>query len=75
MKLWAKAEIIRVYNDLIQVIFENDNKASCRNFWWYSHEIDRHNTKSEGDEWRLNIKPGDLIDAFDSTKIWYASTV
>lgn len=30
---------------------------------------------SEGDEWRSELKVGDLIDGFDSTKIWYASTV
>ncbi len=26
-------------------------------------------------EWRLELKPGDIVDAHDSSKIWYASTI
>lgn len=30
---------------------------------------------SKGDEWRGELKVGDLIDACDLTKVWYSSTI
>ena len=76
LKMWAKAEISSINGDIFYVVFENDLKSfSSRYFHWYSPEIERYNTKSEGDEWRLELKADDLIDGFDSTKIWYQATV
>jgi hypothetical protein len=69
--MWAKATVLKIDGDLIHVKFENDSYASCSSFWWYSPELARYNTLSEGDEWRSQLKPGDLVDTLDSTKIWY----
>ena len=75
LKVWAKGEVIDVNGDLLYVMFQNDNKSSSRYFFWYSPEIDQYNTKSEGDEWRLELKAGGFVDGFDTTKVWYASTI
>lgn len=72
LKIWAKAEVSSITGDIFQVVFENDIRSnSIRYIHWYSPEIDRYNTNSEGDDWRLDLKVGDFIDAFDSTKVWY----
>jgi hypothetical protein len=75
MKMWAKAQFLKIDGDLIHVAFENDSYASSASFWWYSPEIDIYNTKSEGDEWRSHLQIGDTIDTLDSTRIWYRATV
>jgi hypothetical protein len=33
------------------------------------------NTKTENEEWRFELKEDDLVDAYDSSKFWYASTI
>jgi hypothetical protein len=30
---------------------------------------------SKGDDWRLALNVGDIVDAHDSTKVWYQSTI
>ena len=30
---------------------------------------------SADDNWRAELKKGDLIDGFDTTKVWYSSTI
>lgn len=57
------------------VDFENDSKMVSRKFSRCSPDIARYNTMSIGDDWRLCLEPGDLIDAFDTTKVWYSSTI
>ena len=73
--MWSKGTVISVDHDLIEVEFENDSSKTNTQFWWYSPDIDIYNTKSEGDEWRADLKSGDTVDTFDSTKIWYGSTI
>ena len=76
LKMWSKGEIISISGDIIQVQFENDIKSlTSRYLPWYSPEIDRFNTRTAGDEWRMTLKKGDLIDGYDSTKKWYQSEV
>lgn len=59
----------------LKVQFENDLNRVTRDLTRYSLDIARYDTLSKGDEWRLELKTGDLIDAFDSTKAWYAATI
>ena len=41
----------------------------------YSAEIAKFDTMSKGDDWRRELKAGDLVDAYDSTKVCFTSTV
>lgn len=42
----------------------------------YSHEIAILESKTTEDyEWRASLKAGDFVDCYDSTGLWYASTV
>ena len=77
LKCWAKAKILEVKGDgsYFLVDFENEPAKSARELTRYSLEIARYEQMSKDDEWRNNLKVSDLIDAFDSTKIWYASTI
>ena len=77
LKIWAKGKVISVLDDgnMVEVSFVNDYKQSTRILMWYSPDLAQYDTKSTGDEWRRELKTGDVIDAFDSTRIWYAATV
>jgi hypothetical protein len=75
LKVWAKGTVINVESELIQVQFENDQSINSAYFWWYSPDLDRYNSKSIDDEWRLKLEVGDIIDAHDGAKVWYASTI
>jgi len=67
--------LLDVSGDVLHIAFEHDLKQTSRLLYWYSPEIDRYNTKSVGDEWRLELRVGDFIDGFDTTKVWYQSTI
>lgn len=75
MKSWAKAFVSDKKDDILEITFENDTGRTQRLMFWYSPDIERYNTHSQGDEWRSQLKIGDLIDAIDSTKQWFTSTV
>lgn len=81
LKMWAKGVIsdIRDTDDqgkkLFEITFENDSLKYRRVLWWHSPDIDRYNSKTQDDEWRASLKPDDKVDAYDNTRIWYASTI
>ena len=75
LRVWAKATVICVEGELIQVQFDNDQSINSAYFWWYSPDLDRYNSKSIDDEWRLNLEEGDIVDSHDGAKVWYASTI
>jgi hypothetical protein len=77
LKCWSKARIVQSIGNgnYFQVQFECDVNRFMRDLTRYSVEIARYNTMSEGDEWRKELKVGDLIDAYDTTKVWYSSTI
>lgn len=60
---------------LIEVTFENDSPKTCRVLWWDSPDIDRYDTHSKQEDWRMDLQKDDVIDAFDNTRIWYLSTI
>jgi hypothetical protein len=77
IKIWTKGvvkEIIASTNHL-KVTFENESARFFRDYHKYSMDIAPYNTKTESEDWRFDMKEDDLIDAFDSTKVWYASTI
>jgi hypothetical protein len=41
----------------------------------WSRNLAPFDSLSKGEEWRLNMKTGDFIDGYDTTKLWYASTI
>ena len=63
IKVWSKAYVARMSDDLIEVVFENDSRSTSRTLFWFSPDLDRYDTKSEGDTWRMDLMPGDMIDA------------
>jgi hypothetical protein len=73
--VWAKASISRIEDNLLEVVFENDHRRMTRLVYWYSSDIDKFDTQSSGDQWRADAKVGDLVDAYDTTRQWYESTV
>ena len=78
LKQWSKGVIVNMSEkfNFFGVEFENENSSKTfRDFTLYSPEIARYDTKSKGDAWRLLLKPGDIVDAYDTTKVWYSSTV
>ena len=48
---------------------------SRRDLSRWSLDIAKYGSQSTEDHWRAQLMTGSLVDAFDSTKIWYASTV
>ena len=57
----------------VKITFDHDSKMSDRELSLYSKELSLDAKGS--DSWRLEIKPGDKIDCYDSTGFWYAGTV
>ena len=61
---------------MISVTFNNESYHCDRGSNIYSHEIAIHESQTKEDyEWRSKLVNGDLVDCYDSTKVWYASTV
>jgi hypothetical protein len=77
LKQWSKGVISNMIGNgkYFQVKFENDFQKTTRDFTVYSSEIAKYNTVSEGDEWRSELKKGDIVDGYDNTKVWYTSTI
>jgi hypothetical protein len=75
LKRWAKATVVQVEDELIQVIFDNDSISNSLYFWWYSPELDRYDPHSKVEECRNDFSVGDIIDSHDGAKVWYASTI
>lgn len=60
----------------VKVSFPNDTNKSDRELSIHSPELAPLGTHAAGDaEWREGLKVGDHIDAYDSTKQWYACTI
>lgn len=57
--------------------FINDTKETNRELSIYSRELApiEQGKSQELDKFREDIKVGDIIDCYDSTKAWYKSTV
>ena len=73
---WSRCTVKSRVEDAISVTFENDSYHCDRGMNIYSHEIAKYGTKTQEDyEWRASLQVGDLIDCYDSTQYWYASTV
>ena len=49
IKVWAKAYVSRMSDDLIEIVFENDSRTTSRTLFWFSPDLDRYDTISEGD--------------------------
>lgn len=74
-KLWCKGQVSEVKDGLIDITFMHDELKTARTLFWYSLDLAIFDTQSAGDQWRLTLKEADSIDALDSTRIWYSSTV
>jgi hypothetical protein len=76
IKCWARAKVIELLSgSRIKVSFENDCKLVDREFSINSSEIALSTTMTSGEEWRQAVKKDDRVDCYDSTGVWYASTV
>jgi hypothetical protein len=77
VKGWSQAAVVEVLaNDMVKVSFEHDSHHSDRVISIYSEEVARHQLKTKEDvEWRNSLQPGDNLDCFDTTGVWYGCTV
>ena len=76
LKMWSKAEITLISDGILYLMFEDDYKSvSSKQVPWYSIDVAPYNLRTKGDEWRKELKPGDFVDAYDSTKAWYQSII
>jgi len=71
-KCWSRAEIESIDEDQIEdklnLKFENESSSYDKLVGKYSAEIAPLNTYAQENDWRLELKEGDEIDAFDKAK-------
>jgi hypothetical protein len=86
---WSYARIASVMDTHLKVSFLYERESSNRYILickkiklnryiekvGHAHEIAPQGTKCTDFDWRLSIKVGDIIDACDTTSVWYHSTV
>jgi hypothetical protein len=84
---WAHARVAFVIDTHIKVTYVGDKEINTRyqNFFHSKpryiekqsnvHEIAPFKTRCHDFEWRNSLKPGDEIDACDTTSVWYNATV
>lgn len=75
-KCWARGIVKDIdQDDNLKIQFEEEGIEYDRVLQRTSNEIGPYRKHSSGDMWRENLKPGDLVDCFDSSNFWYNSTV
>lgn len=89
LNMWARAEITGFIgagdknlgdenlNNVkkLCVKFLKDSGGSTKIFRADSLEIAKFDSKTRGEEWRYNLKPGDEVDALDYSSVWHTCTV
>ena len=78
-KAWCRAVVDEITEDQEEdrfyIKFQNESANYDRIVGRWSSEIAPLNTYSTENEWKVDIKVGDELDAFDKAKVWYPSTV
>jgi hypothetical protein len=74
---WGKCVVKSIgENGRLRLAFKNDGDDCDREVSANSTEIAPLESKTAGDdEWRSGLAVGDKIDCYDTTSLWYASTV
>ena len=79
--VWSKGQVIEVFKDMhgntttVKASYKNDIQVSQLSVPIDSDKIAPPGTKAEPDEWRSQLKTGDIVDAMDRCNTWYLSTV
>lgn len=71
---WTTGTVLDKVHDKISVSFDGNPQVSLT-LPCSSREIAPYGTYTEGNEWRLKLSKGDLIDCLDTSGCWYRSTV
>ena len=76
-KCWSRCSVrAKGAEGRITVAFENEGRKADRAVSLYSPEIATPGTHTQGEaEWREALAVGDRLDCWDSTGVWYASTL
>lgn len=78
-KCWSRGTIVEIKEDqdedFLRVEFELESSLYDKSFGRWSSDIAQLDTYSKENDWKLDLKVGDLVDAHDKVKQWYASTI
>ena len=88
---WSKAEIMQIYAKLdndapnmghdnkgpyqFKIKYMGDTSVVEKIQKFDSKDIAPFDTKTKGDEWRNNLKQGDMVDILDKDNKWVNATV
>mmetsp|Transcript_7871 Transcript_7871/g.15214 ORF Transcript_7871/g.15214 Transcript_7871/m.15214 type:complete len:2832 (+) Transcript_7871:1305-9800(+) len=75
VKGWAVAFITEQDDQFIKIAFEGEGSYFDRTLSKNSEQIAPHGTYSSDQEWRVQLTRDSLIDANDTEKLWYNSTI
>ena len=79
-KCWGRAKIVDIEqagddDDLLSLEFEYENPIYDTKISQWSTDIAPLESFSTEGDWKLELKEGDTLDAYDKAKAWYPSTV
>lgn len=78
-KAWCRALVDEITEDqtedTLYLKFENESSTYDRTVGRWSSDIAPLNTYSPENDWKLDLKVGDEVDALDKAKAWYPSTI
>jgi hypothetical protein len=74
---WSHAKVVTVTDSHIKVSFFNERDVYNRFLEkeQNAHELAPFKSRCTDFDWRMTIKAGDLVDACDTSHIWYNATV
>ena len=75
MECWGPAIITFIYQNSIEIKFENDSNRYNRTIDRYSSQIAQLGQYSSKYNWKNDLKVGDHVDAVDDLNYWFASTI
>lgn len=75
-KSWGKAQVVKIdEEDFMRLEFLEESPIYDKSLSKWSSDVAEEGTQSNVNDWKLSLKEGDQIDAFDKAKSWYASTI
>ena len=71
-KVWVRGKVHKITENSVQIVTSDD--PTPLTFGIGSFEFTTSGKMTQDHDWRINLKPGDMIDGYDRGK-WYPSTV
>ncbi len=72
---WHRGRVVNVIEDRIKVHFEDDFDDTSRELSRFSNDLAAPGQQTQDLQWRYELKENDLVDAFDTTHVWYSATI